>query len=65
MICTVAVALSAKLPGVVEGEIDQSTRKIHVNMVKMTCYLLCQYMEMLEAEETKPDTLITVTKVER
>lgn len=63
IIVSVAIALSGKLPGVLDDELDPSTRKIHVNMVKMTCYLLCQFLEMLEAEETKPSTAQVITKV--
>ncbi|WAR15385.1 CND1-like protein [Mya arenaria] len=52
----VAASLSTKLPGVLEGEMDPGTRRLNLNLVKMTCYLMCQYMEMFESDETKPST---------
>ncbi|XP_052287084.1 condensin complex subunit 1-like isoform X2 [Dreissena polymorpha] len=57
-ICKIAVSLSTKLPGVLEGELDTHSRRQYVNMVKMTCYLLCQYMELFESDETKPNTAV-------
>jgi len=59
----VSMALAAKLPGVLEEELTPSIRKVHVNMVKMTSYLLCQFIEMLESDETKPSTVITKVKL--
>ena len=60
---TVGIALSNDLAKVLEEEIDPPTRKHNLNLVKMTCYLLCQYMEMLESDETKPSTNQVITKV--
>ncbi|KAK3602734.1 hypothetical protein CHS0354_017179 [Potamilus streckersoni] len=39
-----------------EGDFDKETRIDSLNCVKMTCYLLCQYIEMLENDDTKPNT---------
>lgn len=55
-IVKIALQLSTKLATILEEEMDPPTRKLNMNLVKMTCYLLCQFMEMLEAHETKPST---------
>ena len=59
----VGIALSNELAKVLEEEMDPSIRKHNLNLVKMMCYLLCQYMEMLESDETKPGTNQVITKV--
>ncbi|XP_060583069.1 condensin complex subunit 1-like isoform X2 [Ruditapes philippinarum] len=55
-IVKIAAQLSTKLATVLEDDLDAGMRKTNCNLVKMTCYLLCQYMEMLESDETKPST---------
>ncbi|XP_053379231.1 condensin complex subunit 1-like [Mercenaria mercenaria] len=55
-IVKIAIQLSTKLATVLEEELDPAIRKTNVNLVKMTCYLLCQFMEMLESDESKPST---------
>ena len=62
---SVGIALSNDLAKILEEEIDPPTRKHNLNLVKMTCYLLCQYMEMLESDETKPSTSQVITKVNK
>ncbi|XP_052761140.1 condensin complex subunit 1-like isoform X1 [Mya arenaria] len=61
-LCKIAASLSTKLPGVLEGEMDPGTRRLNLNLVKMTCYLMCQYMEMFESDETKPSTQQVINK---
>ena len=60
---TVGLSLSNELAKVLEEEFDPSMRKHNLNLVKMVCYLLCQYIEMLESDETKPSTSQVITKV--
>ena len=62
---SVGIALSGHLPKLLEEDYDAATRQENLNMVKMTCYLLCQFMEVLEAEETKPSTTQVKAKVSR
>ncbi|XP_041377786.1 condensin complex subunit 1-like [Gigantopelta aegis] len=48
-------SLANRLSEVVEGgNLDQCNRVKYLNAVKMTCYLLCSFMEQFEAEQLKP-----------
>eukprot|EP00058_Branchiostoma_floridae_P028443 XP_002613934.1 hypothetical protein BRAFLDRAFT_283981 [Branchiostoma floridae] len=54
---------AAQLPALLDtADFDCSTRLQHLNTLKMSAYLLTQFMEAFEAEDTKPTT-VTVTKV--
>ncbi|CAH1239876.1 NCAPD2 [Branchiostoma lanceolatum] len=53
---------ASQLPALLDtADFDCSTRLQHLNTLKMTTYLLTQFMEAFEAEDTKPTT-VTVTK---
>ncbi|XP_078617056.1 condensin complex subunit 1-like isoform X2 [Branchiostoma floridae x Branchiostoma japonicum] len=53
---------AAQLPALLDtADFDCSTRLQHLNTLKMSAYLLTQFMEAFEAEDTKPTT-VTVTK---
>ncbi|KAI8500241.1 meiotic chromosome condensation [Branchiostoma belcheri] len=53
---------AGELPALLDtADFDCSTRLQHLNTLKMTTYLLTQFMEAFEAEDTKPTT-VTVTK---
>lgn len=44
-----------------ETSIEPETRKECSNMIKMICYLLCQFSEIFENEDTQPSTSQVVT----
>lgn len=55
LLFTVSNALVNHLASVIEDNQQIAEHRLeNLNAVKMTCYLLCQYMEMLEVEDTKP-----------
>lgn len=60
---TVGKALANDLSGVLDadGGLEKDQRKEYLNLVKMVCYILCQYMEMFEMEDTKPSTTQVVS----
>ncbi|KAL4220856.1 meiotic chromosome condensation [Mactra antiquata] len=61
----IAVQLSTKLASILEEQVDSDSRRLNMNLVKMTCYLLCQYMEMLEGDETQPSANQAISKGKR
>ena len=46
-----------------EGDMALDLRIGHLNTLKMNIYLLCQFIELYEAEATEPSTT-TVAKVQ-
>lgn len=49
---------TSQLVRVLDGHIDPSVRVDHLNTLKMTCYLICQFVEIYECEVTKPTTSV-------
>ncbi|XP_033731463.1 condensin complex subunit 1-like, partial [Pecten maximus] len=55
LVVNIAKSLSNDLANILEDEPPVAEEKRNsLNMVKMVCYLLCQYMEMLDADDSKP-----------
>ncbi|XP_013415078.1 condensin complex subunit 1-like isoform X2 [Lingula anatina] len=54
LLLKVMTAHCSQLPAVLDGELDSTDRLDHLNILKMTTYLLCQFVESFEAEATKP-----------
>ncbi|OWF35443.1 condensin complex subunit 1-like [Mizuhopecten yessoensis] len=55
LVVKITKSLSNDLANVLEDAPPvKEEKKASLNMVKMVCYLLCQYMEMLDAEDSKP-----------
>ncbi|XP_064610959.1 condensin complex subunit 1-like [Liolophura sinensis] len=59
----VSIVHSNELMVELEGpHISVASREQHLLILKATMYLLCQYMEMFEAEDTKPGTSVAGPK---
>jgi len=49
-----------------DGCMESEERKCNLNKVKMVCYLLTQYIDLFETEDTQPSaTQVVTAKVDR
>ena len=48
---------ASQLATLLDTDMDPDERKIHLNTLKMTSYLVCQFIDVFEAS-TKPDTVV-------
>ena len=46
-----------------ETSVDPAVRQENLNMVKMVCYLICQFLEMYEDSQQEASQVITTGKV--
>ncbi len=51
------VTHASRMVEVVEGDLDGEERHGHLNTLKMAAYLLCQFIDLYEAEVNKPSIL--------
>ncbi|XP_022241936.1 condensin complex subunit 1-like [Limulus polyphemus] len=63
MIMTASIKLCGQQSMILEDieQLDYETRTKQLNLLKMTCYLLCQFIETFETESLKPTTQTVVT----
>ncbi|XP_076315224.1 condensin complex subunit 1-like isoform X2 [Tachypleus tridentatus] len=63
MIVTTAIKLCGQQSMILEDieQLDYETRTKQLNLLKMTCYILCQFIEAFEVESLKPTTQTVVT----
>ena len=47
------------LAEILEMEMRPETREEHLNTVKMTVYLLCQFIDMIESDASKPSAIVS------
>ena len=57
-VCIVGLSsYASQLATLLDTDMDPDERKIHLNTLKMTSYLVCQFIDVFEAS-TKPDTVV-------
>ena len=47
------------LAEILEMEMRPESREEHLNTVKMTVYLLCQFIELIESDASKPSAIVS------
>ena len=52
------------LAEILEMEMRPETREEHLNTLKMTVYLLCQFIDMIESDASKPSAIVSGKVIE-
>ncbi len=59
MLCTGISGHANVLVELLEADLSPEARSEHLNAVKMSVYLLCQFMDMIESVASKPSEVIS------